>query len=177
MYLPQITSYEEAGLYKLGDYLCILGTDCESIANSPMYIIYLHILLVLDSNTNRPIYAVAAETNSNIQEQIEKGEYEGDAVALGVFPGNGHANLGFDNAHADLTTFTQKALDVVRDHFKLTVLPQQLPHRPGHRVQVMSPPPGQQIKTVRPPGASPGGSNDKGGPLQNFFDRWRNPKH
>ena len=40
----------------------------------------------------------------------------GESHFLGVFPGDGHLNLGSSNDWADLDRFTAKALEVARQH-------------------------------------------------------------
>jgi hypothetical protein len=127
MYWPAINGGRKARSYRLGNYLAVLVTDCESMGQ----IEYTHVLLVYQmvpppqADQNAPlVYAVAAEKNS-MQDELG-----GDSHFLGVFPGTGHMNFGASEQWADLDHFVEKAIEVTAAHFNITEAPILLDFRP-----------------------------------------------
>lgn len=132
MYLPMIRSFEEAALYQIGTYLCVVGTDCEAANNA---IEYIHVIIVLSNEQDAPVMALAAESNPHVKASVENGEYDGPTTALGLFPGIGHATLDWDDSLKTLSVFIERGLTVVRQRLQLEHLQfQQLPHEPNRRV-------------------------------------------
>jgi len=124
MYLPHITDAKHASSWVIGPLLARVLTECVSEG----VIEYRHVMFVYainpkpeEDNQNLDIvFAVASERNSMMPE-------DSDECFLGVFNGTGHGNMGASEAWADLDTFTQRALEIVSDNFKLTTPPRQIP--------------------------------------------------
>jgi hypothetical protein len=123
MYLPTVKSGRLVERYLMGEYIGLLVTDCESDG----LIHYDHVLFVYREGDQSPCYAVAAEMNK-LMIQHEEGRF------LGVFPGNGHMNMGMSPHWRDLDKFVQRALEVVMEHFKIEVIPEVLPIPPAQRL-------------------------------------------
>lgn len=117
MYFPTLKKARLVKLYRLGDYLCFLLTDCESLGA----IQYEHVLYVNPQGEKRPCFAVASERNSM------KAQLGGGSHFLGVFPGSGHSNMGASDEWANLDLFTSRALEVVAQHFSIEDEPIELP--------------------------------------------------
>ncbi|GAB4338831.1 MAG: hypothetical protein Kow00117_20080 [Phototrophicales bacterium] len=125
MYLPQIKGGRTVSRYTLGAYIVVFVTDCESVG----MINYLHVAFVyLPDPTdpeNKPqiVMAVAAE-RSTATEMFMK---DSSTYFLGVFPGDGHMNLGASPDWADLTKFTRRALEVIAQHLNIQKPPVYIP--------------------------------------------------
>ena len=117
MYFPTLKKARLAKLYRLGEYLCFLLTDCESLGA----IQYEHVLFVNYQGEQRPSFAVASERNE-MSSQSGAGSH-----FLGVFPGSGHGNMGASNDWAKLDIFTARALEIVAQHFAIEDSPVELP--------------------------------------------------
>ena len=117
MYAPVLKNFRPAYRYRIGNLMLLVVTDCESVG----MIQYKHVLYAFRINEAQPIFAVAAEINS-ISAQTDP-----DRLFLGVFPGNGHENLGMSPDWADLDKFTDRALKIVQERFGITQPPTPLP--------------------------------------------------
>jgi hypothetical protein len=117
MYLPTLKNARLASRYQIGNYIALIFTDCESAG----LIQYTHVLYLLATGESQPCFAVASEMNSMSLQQGAEGRF------LGVFPGDGHLNMGLSPDWLDLDKFTAKALQVVADHFHITTPPIALP--------------------------------------------------
>lgn len=105
-YLPVVEGGRTAGLYEHSGFRAVLRTDLRS----PGFITYAHILLVMGPASWEPVLAVASEVC------VAKGS---GSHVLGLFPGEGHTNLGMGDEWADLAAFQEKALDVAGGHLGL----------------------------------------------------------
>ncbi len=139
MCLPDLKTMRIVRNYLLGDCFCMLCTDC--VTNQQIE--YSHVLFVVRAPAKEPNFAVAAEVNTmaamgrEIVDRMRaegKGEQEVAATAamvgshyLGVFPGDGHRNLGASDDWADLEKFSGRALEVVAAEFAITSAPIERP--------------------------------------------------
>ena len=126
MYLPMITNAHPVSRYLIGPYLAVVLTDCESDG----MIEYQHAVIVyhIESDAGQdeptpPVMAVAAERSAALQDE--------HSYFLGVFPGNGHLNMGSSTDWDDLTIFTNRALEIVGDHLNISEAPFLLPEDRG----------------------------------------------
>ena len=71
---------------------------------------YQYMVVVYD-NDNEPCLFVASEVNSMAK------AFGGGSHFLGVFPGDGHSNMGDSNDWADQDKFFARASEIVRNHF------------------------------------------------------------
>ncbi|MBZ0283878.1 MAG: hypothetical protein K8L97_24280 [Anaerolineae bacterium] len=134
MYMPAIIDARHVRSYQVGPYLTMLFTDCKSAGQ----IQYRHVLFVYappDPRDPRPkppsrIMAVAAERNPHLERvpDVPRNGY-----FLGVFPGEGHMNMGMSEDWYDLEKFAQKALEIVANQYMITIPPQLLPPIPPKR--------------------------------------------
>jgi hypothetical protein len=115
MYLPTLKSARTVKMFRLGSYLAVVMTDCESSG----VIQYTHVVFAGKLTDQQPTFAVAAEVNRR--------PFPGCSHFLGVFPGSGHRNLGCADTWADLDAFTSKALAIIAEHFAIGEPPQELP--------------------------------------------------
>lgn len=131
MYLPALTNARPVSRYMIGEYLAVVLTDCESKGS----IEYKHVVLVYrmgaeyeDGENPLPVLAVAAEKSEGVAELLGEESTE-ERYFLGVFPGDGHMNMGMSADWADLEKFTTKALDVIANHFKIDKPPFLVPNQ------------------------------------------------
>lgn len=122
MYLPMLTDARVVNRYKIGPYLAVVLTDCKSDG----VITYQHVVMVYIFETEpggesrpRPVMAVAAERSEILDDH--------DSYFLGVFPGDGHLNMGHSSDWANLGKFTTRALEVIAGHLDLTDPPFLIP--------------------------------------------------
>jgi hypothetical protein len=103
-----------------GPCSCVLVTDCRT--NSRIQ--YAHVMYVYEQGdflTGRPCFAVAAEVNRVASPGSGRSHF------LGVFPGEPrHINLGASDEWADLERFANKALEVIVEHFSLSIAPKEI---------------------------------------------------
>ncbi|MEO8396946.1 MAG: hypothetical protein ABI700_28380 [Chloroflexota bacterium] len=122
MYLPSLRNARPAYRYRIGNYVAVIMTDCESIGA----IEYTHVLFLLDPNLPNPIFAVAAEVNTM---PFTEGPTR---LFLGVFPGSRHENHGLSADWVDLDKFSGRALQIVAERFEIAETPVLLPlPKPG----------------------------------------------
>ena len=95
MYYPKLSQARVVRRYQAGDRFALLLTDCESSQT----IQYIHALFVYRTS-DFPCFAVACESSRQVPE----------SRLLGVFPGDGHQNLGHDLKWGDLDQFASKAI-------------------------------------------------------------------
>ncbi|NDJ62620.1 MAG: hypothetical protein GYB67_15965 [Chloroflexi bacterium] len=119
MYLPALKSAQVAKRFRLGAHTAVVVTDCESDG----MISYMHVLYVIPDGAAIPVFAVAAELSQLLLDQ--KGSQTGgdEGAFLGVFPGNGHRNLGMSPDWLDLEKFTTEALKIAAQHLQVTDAP------------------------------------------------------
>ena len=92
---------------ELGGFRAVLLTEVES----PGGIKYAHMLLVTAAGADAPVLAVASE-------KMATGG-PGSHV-LGLFPGNGHVNLGVNDEWADLRAFDVESHRIAAEHLGLS---------------------------------------------------------
>src|SRR3954465_4912475 len=117
MYLPVLKNARPVYRYRIGNYVAVIVTDCESIG----MIQYTHVLFLLEAGQAQPIFAVAAEMNNL---SIARGQTD---LFLGVFANNRHENHGTSPDWADLNKFSARALQIVVERFNVTEPPELLP--------------------------------------------------
>lgn len=130
MYWPTLSDARLVSSYQIGPYLGMVFTDCKSVGA----IQYTHVLMVFkpDPLTGKlpprpsPSLAVAAEVN-------QRAEIGGGSHFLGVFPGDGHMNLGGSDEWANLQKFTRRAIEFAADHFNVSESAQVLFEAPQKR--------------------------------------------
>jgi hypothetical protein len=115
MYLPVLKTAHTHARYKIGPYVALVLTDCQSAG----VIQYIYVVVVLKPGDSQPCFAVAAESSG----AIEPGT---PGYFLGVFPGSGHLNMGLSEDWGDLEKFTAKALDIIASHLHVTDAPVKL---------------------------------------------------
>lgn len=124
MYMPQIRNARRVGTYQMGfKHFAVLLTDCESVG----MIEYQHALLVYEviplpeglPQKARLVLAVATEINTMLKEMPN---WDGRRF-LGVFPGNGHINMGMSLEVNDLDVFTAQALEVASERLEIEAPP------------------------------------------------------
>jgi hypothetical protein len=132
MYMPTVTDARRVESYVIGPYIGVVLTDCRSVGA----IEYKHLLIVylpdpMADDSPQVVMAVAAELAAGLREM-----QDGDqplSYFLGVFPGSGHLNLGASPDWGELSTFTGRALEVVREHLKVDRLPVRIPDDAGRK--------------------------------------------
>jgi hypothetical protein len=115
MYLPVLKAARTHARYKIGSYVALVLTNCESAG----VIQYLYVVIVFKPGESQPCFAVAAESSEAIQPGTR-------GYFLGVFPGSGHLNMGLSEDWGDLEKFTVKALEIITTHLKVTETPLKL---------------------------------------------------
>jgi hypothetical protein len=106
-YAPLVLSADKADTFDVDGREAVLLTNVQAAGS----IQYAHILAVYETD-GEPCLFVAAEVNAHQE------AFGGGSHFLGVFPGDGHLNLGTSNDWADLTLFAEKAVAVARQHLK-----------------------------------------------------------
>jgi hypothetical protein len=115
MYLPVLKTAHTHARYKLGPYVALVLTDCQSAG----VIQYRYVVVVLKPGDSQPCFAVTAESSEAIQPGTR-------GYFLGVFPGSGHLNMGLSEDWGDLEKFTTKALDIIAAHLNVSDAPVKL---------------------------------------------------
>jgi hypothetical protein len=128
MYLPTIINAKPVSRYLIGNYLAVVLTDCESeglISYQYAVIVYQMPADAAKGEQPVPMMAVAAEQSDALQDK--------NSFFLGVFPGDGHMNMGSSPDWGDLTKFTNKALEVIGNHLNVSQPPFLIPEDGGGR--------------------------------------------
>ena len=108
-YAPHITNAVRAKLFRQGGFRAVLLTKVEAKGT----LVYDHILIVAAEDTGKPVLCVAAE-RVRMPPHLRSGSH-----VLGLFPGDGHVNMGASDEWADLERFSEKALAVAETHLGL----------------------------------------------------------
>jgi hypothetical protein len=74
---------------------------------------YTFILVVYENATDHPCFFVASEVNTMAR------QFGGGSHFLGVFSGNGHANLGSSDDWGDPKKFFPKAVEIAAEHLDI----------------------------------------------------------
>ena len=120
VYLPAIKKALWVRRFAVGPYEALLGTACESVG--PLK--YHHVLNVYSPGRDRPYLVVASEYDAEM----------GDAEKpfLTIFFGGVHFNQGASADWRDLSQFTEKALEALKEPLQVTDPPSELPlNRPS----------------------------------------------
>lgn len=102
-YAPRIASAEPLAKFQVAGREAVLLGNIVSAGN----VEYLFILAVYEQD--EACFFVASEVNQH------QAEFGGGSHFLGVFPGNGHENLGDSDTWADRERFVKQALAIVRE--------------------------------------------------------------
>jgi len=103
-YAPRVVSAEPVARYEVaGRKAVLLG----NIVSAGM-VQYLYILVVYEQD-GEPCLFVASEVNQ------DREAFGGGSHFLGVFPGDGHLNLGDSDEWADRERFVERALAIARE--------------------------------------------------------------
>ena len=107
--------------FRLGPCTAELLTDLVSTG----LVQYEHVLRVASPDTGETLLWVASERNAS----WDPSDVEGTLGShfLGVFPGDGHRNLGASCDWADLERFTARALEVAREQLGIEEEAEELP--------------------------------------------------
>lgn len=132
MYMPSIKNARRVDSFIIGHYIAVLLTECESIG----MIDYQHVVFVYlpdPENKDKPqiVMAVAAELSSALAGM--RNDDEPPSYFLGVFPGDGHHNLGASPDWADIDLFRDRAFEVIQDYLKIEKAPMRIPDDAGRR--------------------------------------------
>ena len=115
-YFPNIRNQRFVTAADWGAYYCNLFTECES----PGLTNYEHVLFVHDLSDDDLVLAVASEVN---QGAVDHPALNMGSHFLGLFPGQGHLNMGASNDWADLDLFAARAFSAAREHLGLPSSP------------------------------------------------------
>lgn len=89
-----------------GKHTAVLLDNIESKGS----VEYRFILAVFDDETREPCLFVASEVNAMAE------KLQGSSHFLGLFPGDGHANLGSSDDWADIGKFEEAAVELAIQH-------------------------------------------------------------
>lgn len=104
-YIPAIKSATPVAEFEIAGHTAVLFDDIVSAGS----IQYLYILAVYTPN-DEPCLFIASEVN-RMQQRLG-----GASHFLGLFPGDGHLNLGDSDEWADRDLFAKKALAIAEEH-------------------------------------------------------------
>lgn len=109
-YMPRIEDANRVATVPLGDsHVMILLDEVKSSGS----VQYEFVLAVFDAASGEPVYFVASEVNAMAA------AVGGGSHFLGVFDGDGHANLGSSDDWADPSKFFPKARELAAARFRL----------------------------------------------------------
>ena len=111
-YLPLIDEANRIATIPLGSAHVMISFD-EITSSGPIQ--YEFILAVFEVSSGKPVYFVASEAN------LMAATHGGGSHFLGVFDGNGHANLGSSDDWADPSKFFPKARELAARRFGVEV--------------------------------------------------------
>ncbi|MDB5298795.1 MAG: hypothetical protein JWO87_458 [Phycisphaerales bacterium] len=108
MYAPQVQSMNRVAGAPLGTAHSVLLFDNIKSAGA---IQYAFLLGVFENATKQPVYFIASEVNTTAA------TLGGGSHFLGIFNGQGHANLGASDDWGDPKKFFPKALSLAQERF------------------------------------------------------------
>jgi hypothetical protein len=108
-YLPPITEAHAAKRFEQRGYRAVLLTNIVAAGTLK----YEYVLLVSAPDSDTPVLAVSSE-RSRLPKKLRSGSH-----VLGVFPGDGHINMGASDQWADLAAFERHSLEVASHHLNL----------------------------------------------------------
>ncbi|MGF1581556.1 MAG: hypothetical protein ACFCD0_19690 [Gemmataceae bacterium] len=106
-YAPVISAAQTKRTYDIDGHEAVLLGDIAA----PGMVQYEYIMVIYDLE-KQPCLFVGSEIN---EEQVTCG---GGSHFLGIFPGDGHLNLGSSNEWGDMERFAEKAVELAREHMK-----------------------------------------------------------
>ncbi len=109
MYMPSIKDAKPLERIRLGGYEIVFLGDIESVGA----IRYKYIVIVFKIGEKAPIYFVSSEENALAK------DLGGGSHFLCAFEGEGHVNYGCSDEWADYDKFADRALQMVKDKFKI----------------------------------------------------------
>jgi hypothetical protein len=109
-YMPAVESMNRLDGGPLGENHVAIFFDQVKSAGQ---IQYAYLLVVYDRVTEKPVYIVASEVNT-MRDGLGGGSH-----FLGVFPGDGHLNLGDSDDWADADKFLHRAIGLAATHLGL----------------------------------------------------------
>ncbi len=121
-YWPQPKGGTLRKQFRFGDYVAVVLSDFLPVEDDDDEIEYLYVMGVFKLPEKQICLAVASEMSAEVRALWERHPElnPGGAQAfLGVFPGDGHTNLGSSSDWTDLDKFTTKALDVAREQLNV----------------------------------------------------------
>ena len=113
-YTPAVTSANRVTAGPLGPGHTVMLFD-QIVADGR--IVYAFVVTVFDNATSEPVLFVTSEVNKRAGPPGVGSHY------LGLFPGDGHVNLGASDDWADPAKFFPKALDVAAGHLGIKLPP------------------------------------------------------
>ena len=124
IYLPGLEGARFVRMYffrepQRGPCSCVLVTDCRNSSR----VQYAHVMYVYEGGdflAGRPCLAVASEVNRMASAGSGRSHF------LGLFPGEGHVNLGAADDWVDMDRFAAKALEVIAEQFSLPKPPEEI---------------------------------------------------
>jgi hypothetical protein len=114
-YAPPIIDSRIQQLFAIGDFLAVLHGEIKS--EGPVE--YLYVLSVHRAEDNTLRLCVASEKNNVPMEGA-------GSHFLGVFPGDGHENLGLSDEWADRDRFTARALSIAKERLGIVEDPVEI---------------------------------------------------
>ena len=117
-YWPVIKGGKVASQFRFADYQALLMIKMRS----PGLVKYLYVMLIFKMPENKLCLCVASEKNRDYGRNTQDDQpFDfGGSHFLGLFPGQDHLNLGASNDWADVDRFTARALELARDHLKVS---------------------------------------------------------
>jgi len=107
-YMPQISNARTAKRIPLSTmkHTALLLDNIESAGS----VKYLYILAIFDHATEEPCLFIASEEN------LYDSESRSGSHFLGLFPGNGHRNLGCSDDWADIEKFEKRSVELAEEY-------------------------------------------------------------
>ncbi|MEO8611335.1 MAG: hypothetical protein ABI690_25790 [Chloroflexota bacterium] len=125
--VPFAKSWIPSKRFRIGNYVCIVFTDCENLGTNRENI---HVMWVWKRDSgSRPCFAVAASVDASLKRLIDLGEAISPSCMLRVFPCDGktkHIDMSSSADWINLDKFTQQALFLCREYLSLTEPVQEL---------------------------------------------------
>lgn len=117
MYLPNISDARRIATYTLGPYIAVMLDNCKSDGQIEYkYVMFVYLPDPQNAvSHNQIVMAVAAEKSPALITL----DPDNPAYFLGVFPGDGHLNLGHSTDWGNLELFTKRSLEVIRENLNI----------------------------------------------------------
>lgn len=123
-YWPLIEGGTVSRLFTFADYRAGLLTGMRSLGA----VQYLFVMLIFRAPTNELCLCIASEANEPFDQHPVGSHF------LGLFTGDEHRNLGASNDWASMELFTARALELAREHLKVSDdVVEEIPRKPWWR--------------------------------------------